>query len=177
MNIELERQIRRRVAHQGLYALGFIRRVARGLYNRQEKHPLLGQVPTRPDEIAKSLAGRDATRVPPTGASAANALGLSDQVPMKVVYLTDGRTRHMQLGNLEIVLWHTAPRFMATAGRISGTVIQALRWLGRRNVVKRVIILLRRRLSDSDRRQLLDDFRYAPAWIADIMRQVASPQE
>ena len=64
---------------------------------------------------------------------------------------------------------------MATAGRISGTVIQALRWLGKRHVNDRTISALRRRLSDTDKQQLLDDVRYAPAWVADIMRSVAQP--
>ncbi len=63
---------------------------------------------------------------------------------------------------------------MATAGRISGTVIQALRWLGRDQVDERTVATLRRRLSDADKRQLQQDLRYAPAWVADIMRRVAA---
>jgi hypothetical protein len=74
------------------------------------------------------------------------------------------------------VLKHTTPKQMATAGRTSGTVIQALRWLGKRHVTPHTIAALRRRLSDADRQQLLQDIRYAPAWIADVMRSVASSQ-
>jgi len=66
---------------------------------------------------------------------------------------------------------------MATAGRTSGTVIQALRWLGKRHVTPDTIAALRRRLSDADRQQLLQDIRYAPAWIAGVMRDVASSRE
>jgi len=72
-----------------------------------------------------------------------------------------------------IVIKHTTPRQMATAGRSSGTVIQALRWLGQRHVNDATIATLRRRLSAADKRQLLKDLRYAPAWIADIFRAVA----
>lgn len=73
---------------------------------------------------------------------------------------------------------HTTPRQMATAGRISGTVIQALRWLGQDHVDDRVVATLHRRLSDADKRQLQlqQDLRYAPTWVADVMRTIAAPE-
>jgi hypothetical protein len=64
---------------------------------------------------------------------------------------------------------------MAAAGRISGTVIQALRWIGQHHVDPNTVAVLRRRLSDHDKKQLLRDLRFAPVWAADIMRQVAQP--
>jgi len=36
---------------------------------------------------------------------------------------------------------------------------------------------LQKRISASDKRVLLRDLRYAPAWIAAILRQVAGPEE
>ena len=151
---------------------GTIRRLARGLYDYPKKHPKLGYLAPSSDAIAKALAGRDATRLQPTGAYAANLLGLSTQVPMKVAYLTDGRSRKVQIGNRQIILKHTTPRNMATAGRISGDVIQALQHLGRRHVGPDVITQLDKRLTDSDRKQLMKDIRYAPAWIADVFRKL-----
>ncbi len=91
---------------------------------------------------------------------------------MPTVFLTDGPSRKVQLGRRQIVLKQTTPRQMATAGRVSGTVIQALRWLGRQNVDGRVVATLRRNLSDADKKQLLEDLRYAPAWVADVMREI-----
>jgi hypothetical protein len=102
-------------------------------------------------------------------------LGLSQQVPVRMVFLTDGQSRAVRVGKREIVFRHTTPRHMATAGRISGTVIQALRWLGQRNVTDRVVTKLRRSLSAADRQQLLKDVRFAPAWIARVMRAAAEP--
>jgi hypothetical protein len=128
------------------------------------------------DAISKAITNRDAIRLQPSGAYAANLLGLSDQVPMKVVFLTDGPTRHIRLGRQEIILKRTTPRNMATAGRISGLVIQALRHLGRRHVDDSITKNLQRRLKESDKKQLLKDIRYAPAWIAAIMRKVAQPE-
>lgn len=154
---------------------GTIRKLARGLYDYPRQDPRLGLLSAGTDDIANALKDRESSRIQAAGAHAANVLGLSDQVPVRAVFLTDGRSRKVQLGRRQIVLKHTTPKQMATAGRISGTVIQALRWLGKRHVNDRTIAALRRRLSDTNKQQLLDDVRYAPAWVADIMRSVAQP--
>jgi len=152
---------------------GTIRKLARGLYDYPRTDPQLGLLSPSIDAIARALQGRDAVRLQPSGAYAANLLGLSDQVPMRVVFLTDGSPRRIQLGKLQIILKRTTPRNMATAGKISGLVIQALRHLGQRHVDGHVSTTLRRRLKPSDKRQLQKDVRYAPAWIARIMQQIA----
>jgi hypothetical protein len=155
---------------------GSIRKLARGLYDLPKHDPQLGLLMPSVDAIAKVLRGRDAVRLQPSGAYAANRLGLSDQVPMRVLFLTDGRSRRVRIGRLQITIRRTTPRNMATAGRTSGLVIQALRYLGRRHVDDRVLAILRGRLSAMDKRQLLKDLRFAPVWIANIMQQVAAPE-
>lgn len=155
-------------------AAGSIRRAARGLYDVPRQHPIVGLTAPSVDKVAKALAGKAGSRLQPTGAYAANLLGLSDQVPAKVVFLTDGRSKRVRLGKLDIVLKQTSPRSMATAGRISGLVIQALRYLGKTHVNDDTAQRLDRRLSADDRKQLLKDVAYAPAWIRDIMRRLAA---
>jgi hypothetical protein len=152
---------------------GTIRKLARGLYDYPREDPRAGAIAASTQEIANALKGRDNVRLQLSGGHAANRLGISDQVPVRTVFLTDGPSRRVQLGRRQIVLKQTTPRQMATAGRVSGTVIQALRWLGRQNVDGRVLATLRRNLSDADKQQLLKDLRYAPAWVADVMREVA----
>jgi len=153
---------------------GRLRKVARGLYDLPRIDPQLGQLSPNFDAIAEALKGRDAIRLQPTGAHAANMLGLSDQVPVKIVYLTDGPSRRVMVGRLDIVLKHTTTRNMATAGRKSGTIIQALRHIGPRNVNDKTLAILKRQLTRQDRAQLLKDLRHAPGWVADIMRQLAA---
>ena len=155
-------------------ATGKIRRVARGLYDVPRQHPIVGTSAPSVDKVAGALAGKAGTRLQPTGAYAANLLGLSDQVPAKVVFLTDGRSKRVRLGNLDIVLKQTSPRNMATAGRISGLVIQALRYLGKTHVNGDTVRRLDRKLSPDDRKQLSKDLAYAPAWVANIMRRLAT---
>ena len=156
---------------------GLIRKLARGLYDYPRSDPELGILSPPPDAIAKALAGRDASRLQPSGAYAANLLGLSTQVPMKMVYLTDGRSRTVQIGKKQIILKQTTPRNMATAGRISGLVIQALRHLGRQHLDEDIVNRLDGRLDADARKQLLKDVRFAPAWIADIMRRLGKKRE
>ena len=153
---------------------GIIRQLARGLYDYPRQDPQFGALLPAPDAVAKALAGRDAVKLQPTGAYAANLLGLSDQVPMKLAYLTNGRSRTIQFGRQQIILRQTTPRNMATAGRISGTIIQALRHIGRQNVTPQVVDVLLRQVKAADRKSILKDLSYAPAWIADVLRQLAS---
>lgn len=153
---------------------GLIRQLARGLYDYPIDHPTLGRIPPSADAIAKALAARDATRLQPAGAYAANVLGLSEQVPTRIVFLTDGPPRRVKIGQREIVLKHTTPRNMATAGRKSGTIIQALRHIGRRNVDDKTLAIIDRNLTAEDRAQLLKDLPYAPGWIAELLRKLAS---
>jgi hypothetical protein len=155
-------------------AAASIRRVARGLYDIPRWHPIVGLTAPSVDKIAKALAGKGGTRLQPTGAYAANLLGLSDQVPAKVVFLTDGRSKRVRFDKLEIALKQTSPRIMATAGSISGLVIQALRYLGKAHVNEDTVKRLDRKLSADDRKQLAKDGGYAPAWIGDIMRRLAA---
>jgi hypothetical protein len=153
-----------------LRADGTIRRLARGLYDYPVTDPVLGAVAPSADAIARALVVRDAIRLQPSGAYAANQLGLSEQVPSRVVFLTDGPARKVKFGKREIILQHTTPRNMATAGRKSGTIIQALRHLGQPQVDDGVLATLRRQITDADRAALRKDLIHAPAWVVDLLR-------
>ena len=113
---------------------GTIRRLARGVYDFPKEHPVLGLLQPSAEAVAKALAGRDHTRLQPAGAYAANALGLSEQVPAKAVFLTDGPSSDGEIGPMTIQLRRTTARNMAAAGRLSGLLIQALRELGREHL-------------------------------------------
>lgn len=157
------------VALSRLVQKGVIRRLARGLYDYPRQHPKLGVLAPDPDTVAKALANRDAIRLQPSGAYAANLLGLSEQVPAKVVFLTDGPARRVKLERREIILKNTTPRNMATAGRISGTVIQALRFVGKKQLNDAHIAHLRELLPGAAKAQLLKDRIYAPGWMHTII--------
>jgi hypothetical protein len=140
------------------------------LYDYPVQDSILGAVTPSADTMARALVVRDAIRLQPSGAYAANLLGLSNQVPSRVVFLTDGPARRVKFGKREIILQHTTPRNMATAGRKSGTIIQALRHVGQKRVDDQVRATLRRHITEEDLPRLRKDLIYAPAWIADLLR-------
>jgi hypothetical protein len=157
---------------------GEIERLGRGLYHYPQMNKRLG-IPLAPDldEIADALGRQTGSRVVPSGAVAANRLGLSTQVPAKPVYLTDGRTRQVRVGNTVIQLRHAAPKELPVGSRTSAMVFQALRYLGQAAVDDQVITRLRRSLSAEQRQELLREARYTTDWIAAVVRQVAQEEE
>src|SRR5262245_12224443 len=89
---------------------GTIRRLARGVYDFPNEHPVLGPLTPSADAVARALAGRDRTRLQPAGAYAANLLGLSEQVPARAVFLTDGPSRPVKIGPFTIHVRRTDSR-------------------------------------------------------------------
>jgi hypothetical protein len=158
-----------RLALHRLEKRGGVRRLARGLYDFPDEHPVIGRMSPNPELVAKALSERDAARLQPSGAYAANLLGLTEQVPARVVFLTDGPSRHVKIDRQEVVLKNTTPRNMAAAGRISGTVFQALRHLGAKHIGANHIARLRQVLDARDAAQLKRDRIYAPGWMHRII--------
>jgi len=152
---------------------GLIRRAGRGLYHLPRTDPVLGVLGPSYDAIQDLIRRKAGGDVFPTGAHAANVLGLSDQVPMRSWHLTTGPSRRIRSGKSEIVLRHVSPRFVSTKNPKSSQVILALRWIGRRAVDDDIISRLRRNLSPEDRAALIADVACAPAWIADIFHRLA----
>lgn len=152
---------------------GTIRRLARGIYDFPKEHPKIGKLQPSPEKIAEALVGRDCTRIQPTGAYAANILGLSEQVPAKVVFLTDGPSRTVKIGTTTIQLRRTTPKNMAMAGRLSGLLVQALRELGKEHITPERIEHLKRTIPLNARQELLKDIRFAPEWMHSIFKELA----
>jgi len=150
-----------------------ITRVARGIYTRQEIDPIIGPVMPGTESIAKAIAKRDKARIVPTGTLALNALGLSTQVPMNVVYLTDGTARKINLGKRRIVFKKASPKNLAAIGEISGLVIQAMKAIGKDNVTEEEIGIILNHLKNEDKYRLEHDIMLAPEWIRKIMRQAS----
>ena len=154
---------------------GTFRRLARGLYDYPKHHPELGLLSPSVDAIADALAGKHKLRLLPAGAHAANMLRLSDQVPMKVIFLTDGPTRSVRIRNQTIRLRCTTPRAMAAQG-ISGLVIEGLRNISKRHVTRERVAHLRTLLPASEKARLLKDLPLAPAWMHPFIRYIAGEE-
>lgn len=157
-------------ALERLVKSGEIDRVATGIFVRPQKDDIIGKVMPDIEDIAKAIARRDKARIVPAGDYALNRLGLSTQVPMNIVYLTDGTTRKVKIGNYTIVFKKTAPKNVAAIGEISRLAIQALRTIGKERVIEEEIRHIQTILQNEKTTHLEHDIRLAPVWIQEIMK-------
>ncbi len=163
-------------ALQRQVAQGALRRLARGLYDKPRQDKLLGILWPSVEDVVKALVGKDKLRVQPAGLYAANLLGLSEQVPAKVQFLTDGASRSVHAGPMHIMLIRTSPRNMAAANRLSGLVIQAFKSLGQEHITPQHLANLRKTLPIAERMRLLADLDLAPGWMRPMLRELAQDQ-
>ena len=143
---------------------GKLLRVARGAYVT----PVSSRFGTRapaPEKVVESLAAQSGEIVTPHGASAANALGLTQQVPIREVFLTSGRTRKLKLGRSEVMVKHV-PRWMLALGTgPAGAAVRALAWMGPKHVGES-LATLRRTLPPSEWQMLTSARAALPSWMA-----------
>lgn len=152
---------------------GQLRRLARGLYDFPKVHPKLGALSPASDDVAQALARETGSQVQIAGARAANALGLSTQVPAQSTYLTDGPSRRIVLGKRVVDLRHASPKHLIAPGSPAGTVVQALRHVGLVRAAD-VAQVAARRLSANDKKTLASTAVQAPAWMRPTLVSIAN---
>lgn len=150
---------------------GVIRRLRRGIYDYPRLHAHLGALSPTPDDVAQAVARRAGHKVQPSGAQAANVLGLSTQVPARPIYVTAGPAQVLRVGPQTVRL-RQARRF-AGAGASSRAVFLALSYLGKDRVTDKVVSQLSTTLSRKDKRALDRDRRYATTWMQPVIDRVA----
>ena len=155
---------------------GELRRVGRGLYDLPRISAILKRpVPVNIDAAVAALARRDGVRVMPDGIVAASGLGLTNAVPAKAAYVTDGATRVIKIGGRSVYLRHAGSRHMSWHRRPGAPVAQALDWLGMQVASDpKTIDALSARLSPQIKRDLRDGVGLLPSWATSIVHKVAS---
>lgn len=150
---------------------GLLVRLAHGIYLHPKTDKELGILFPSTEEIAKAIARRDKSRIVPTGVQALNKLGLSTQIPMKVVFLTDGAARSIKVGKRTITFKKTSPKNLLPKGEISSLAIQALKTIGQNKVDDDTLKKLNVILEKERKENILHDAKLAPAWINKILMQ------
>ena len=148
-----------------------ILRVAHGIYVLPDYSETLGQLRPSATEVALAIARRAKIRLIPTGTYALNALGLSTQVPLKIVFLTDGAPRVIKIGKQTIRFKKTTPKNLSLKGEKSGLAIQALKEIGEKHVSSDEKDMIVKILKSEDSDHLRHDIKLAPVWIARIMKK------
>jgi hypothetical protein len=157
-----------------LTSAGKLRRIRRGLYDMPKVNPALGGTLSPDiDEAARAIARRQRWKIVPEGAWAANLLGLSTQVPSKIIYLTDGPNNEVPIGRRTIQFKHARPKALAGLEGKFALVVQALRHIGKDGVGTREIETLRATLSPAEKRKLVKDTRFGVDWIYEVANRIA----
>lgn len=146
-------------------------RLAHGIYLYPKIDNELGVLYPSTEDIAKAIARRDKARTVLTGVQALNRLGLSTQVPMKVVYLTDGAARTVKVGKRTITFKKTSPKNLLVKGEVSGLAIQALKTIGQNQVDEKTIEKIKALLKNERKENIINDAKLSPAWINKILMQ------
>lgn len=147
---------------------GFLERIIPGiyLYPIKTKYGLL--MPSLL-EVSEVIARRDNVEIIPSGATALNILGLSEQVPTKAVFSTSGSTRNVKVGNREIAFKKVPNKNFAYKNSKMALVVSAMKELGEDNITPDILAKIRDILSDINKEELIEDLRVAPQWIRNYL--------
>ena len=156
-----------------LASQGMIRRLTRGIYDYPKYIPPFGLHTPHIPNVAAAIVRKKGQILQISPSRAANALGLSNQVPARYVYMTDGSSRTVMVRGRSIEFRKAAPSTLVGAGQMTGAVFQALRCFGKRRVTEKMIEWLANNLKENDKKQLAKQSRQVQAWMRPIIRQIA----
>lgn len=140
-------------------------RLAHGIYLYPKIDKELGILYPSTESIAEAIAKRDKIRIIPTGIYALQQLGISTQIPMNVIYLTDGAPRKIKVGKRTITFKKTAPKNLAIKNKILSNIVQGLKELGKENITDEVKQKINQALEKVPVEILKEEILNAPVWV------------
>ena len=150
-----------------------IRRIIDGVYEKPVYSNLLKEyVPADPERVAYAIARGFHWTIAPCGDVALNKLGLSTQVPVVWSYISDGPYRKFSWDNVTISFKHRTNRQISLMSEPATLVVEAIRTLGKERVDDAVILSLRNRLPEEERKLILKDTAGVSEWICEVIRKV-----
>lgn len=159
-------------AMERLTQSGMLIRLAQGIYLYPQIDTRLGLGVLYPtvETIAREIAKRDKARIVPTGVYALNALGFSTQIPMNVVFLTDGAARKIKIGNGQgIVFKRTVAKNLSYKNDVLILAVAALKEIGEGNVTTEQLTKIKDLISKEKQEDIKADLKLAPAWIKKLI--------
>lgn len=156
---------------------GLITRIAKGIYVKARK-TRFGILYPSAFELVTEIAKRDKAVIIPSGATAANRLGFSTQVPMNTSFLTTGSSRKLELGNRTVTLKHGAPKNFAFRGKLMRELVQALRSIGENNITQEDERQIAKLLAESPEKDTVEqDLLLAPVWMRQLIKRNMKGQD
>lgn len=144
---------------------GVVERLAQGIYLKPKKDPFLGTLYPTIEVIAKQIAQRDKVRIAPTGVLALYLLGLTTQVPLKAIYLSDGSQREINIGNRTIQFKKTVPKSFAIKDKLLHLIVQAFKEMGQKEVNDNFLEKIKPSVLEVSNQVIQKQLKYAPVWI------------
>lgn len=151
-----------------------IRRIGRGLYDYPRLHAKLGALSPDADSLAQAVSTQSRDKVFVSGATAANNLGLSTQVPARTTYATTGPSRIKKVAGRTLALKHARAPLLDKASDRANSVVQAMAHLGRNNIDADTIQRFADRLDDRDMKALIASRPQMPGWMGDIVLKIGA---
>ena len=154
---------------------GVIKRFRKGIYYKPQKSSLFGDVLPNPSAVAEAIAKLNDAHIVPDGSMALNMLGLSDQVPMKYIYLNDKLHKSEFVGNTEIVFKRINAKKLTTSNKKVGLVLSAIEYLGRdafsdKGLVKNFAL----KLNVTDVKDLEKASKNYPLWVQTRVSEIVN---
>jgi predicted transcriptional regulator of viral defense system len=140
-------------------------RLAHGIYLYPKIDKELGILYPSTESIAEAIAKRDKIRIIPTSIYALQQLGISTQIPMNVIYLTDGAPRKIKVGKRTITFKKTVPKNLAIKNKILSNIVQGLKELGKENITDEVKQKINQALEKVPVEILKEEILNAPVWV------------
>ena len=140
-------------------------RLAHGIYLYPKFDKELGILYPSTESIAEAIAKRDKIRIIPTSIYALQQLGISTQIPMNVIYLTDGAPRKIKVGKRTITFKKTAPKNLAIKNKVLSNIVQGLKELGKENITDEVKQKINQALEKVPVEILKEEILNAPVWV------------
>ena len=144
---------------------GVLIRLSQGLYLCPSRNKF-GVLRPSIEDIAYAIAEKDKARIIPSGLTALNKLGLSTQVTMNAVYLTDASARELTIGNRKIIFKRSAPRNFAYKTDLFPLIVAAMKELGKDNVTDEQVAIIKQAIEKyGSPDEIKYDYSIAPQWI------------
>jgi len=152
-----------------LEARNELMRLVRGVYVRPVKTRFGMRAPSA-EKVIEGIAATRAETVVAHGAAAANSLGLTTQVPTKLVYLTSGKSRRLTLGAQVVEMKHAPQWMLLPSQRAAGEAVRALAWIGQRGAPQ-ALETLKKKLPRTTVEELIALRPALPGWLSKSISQ------
>tara|TARA_Y100001970_G_scaffold68369_1_gene87083 strand:- start:685 stop:1284 length:600 start_codon:yes stop_codon:yes gene_type:complete len=147
---------------------GEIKRLCRGVYIRPKFIGNMGEKTPSIQQILKKITKITGETIVVHPAESQRILKLSKQIPLRPIFLTNGTSRTIVVGNSNVQLKHVSPKKLVAANTVQGHVFSALMYLGKEKITQEQIKKIQSVIGEDEFNKIYSFLDKVPAWLADI---------